>query len=125
MKLSEDDQAIMYRALTCLARETANNDFCGEVKTLRGRLADEGKEEGKKKPPLLFDEHDNWTEHGNALAHSVDKALKDIVNECRDDGVDLRHAAFIVQQQVSTAFLQAHVERWLAESKKEKAAKRA
>ena len=78
----------------------------------------------EKKPPQLF-EDDNWTEHGNALANSVDKALKDIIDECREDGVDLRHAAFIVQQEVSTAFLQAHLTRFLEESKKRKAAKKA
>ena len=118
MKLSEDDQGIMHRALTNLARNTKNDEFKADIQVLRKRIEVEG-EEAEHEPPKLFDK-DTWTDHGDALAHRVDTAIKQIVEQCRDDGVDLRHATFIVQQQVSTAFLQAHIERYLAKSKRRK-----
>ena len=118
MKLSEDDQAIMHRGLINLARSTENDAFKVDVQALRKRVEVEGKE-AEHEPPKLFDK-DTWTDHGDALARRVDNAIKHIVEQCRDDGVDLRHATFIMQQQVSTAFLQAHIERYLAKSKKRK-----
>lgn len=71
-------------------------------------------------PPKLFDERDGWTEYANQIVDRVKIALKPIVDECLEDSVDLRHATFVVQQEVSTLFLNASVQRWLAEAKKAK-----
>lgn len=86
-------------------------DFC---ETQDGEMKDE------EKPPALFDERDGWTDYANQIVDRLKIALKPIVDECLEDGVDLRHATFVVQQEVSTLFLNASVLRWLAEAKKAK-----
>jgi hypothetical protein len=68
--------------------------------------ADDG-EAGEESPPKLFDEHDAWTDYGRQLAHRIARAVAPIAGECLEDGVDLRHAAFIAQQEVEQAFLKA------------------
>ena len=69
-------------------------------------------------PPKLFDEHDAWTDYGRELAHRIGQVLRPIAEECLKDGVDLRHAAFITQQETDSTFLKVCMDKRLAPGKK-------
>jgi len=73
---------------------------------------DDGEAGVGEKPPRLFDEAgDGWTSYGKEIGRRVGQAVKSIADDCLADGVDLRHAAFIAQQEVSTQFLRVFAQR--------------
>jgi len=66
----------------------------------------------EEKPLRIYDEDgDGWTDYGRDLARRINAAIKPIATECLEDGVDLRHAAFVAGQEVSTVFLMAFMKR--------------
>ncbi len=76
-------------------------------------------EDSPEEDPLkLFDEHNAWTDYGRGVARRIGQVLRPIAEECLEDGVDLRHAAYIAQQELDSTFLKVCMDKRLAPGKK-------
>ena len=121
-EIEYDPTATSVAAMSIPLHQLLENGFDVELLDNHGELflhscevSDEPPKEG---PSKLFDEYGNWTDYGHDLARRAARAIRPIAEECLKDGVDLRHAAFIVQQEASTAFLKVFMEKRVEPEKK-------